>query len=54
MKDPSPKKPEPSKRKRVYSKPRLTEFGDIAKLTQNGFGSGADGGGAANMMMKCL
>jgi hypothetical protein len=54
MKVASPDKQEPGKRKRAYSKPRLTEFGDIAKLTQNGFGSGVDGGGAAGMMMMCL
>ena len=46
-------KEQPEERKRAYSKPRLTEFGNIAKLTQGGFGSGNDGG-AGNMMMMCL
>ena len=31
--------------KKVYAPPRLVEYGSIAKLTQNGAGSGADGGG---------
>jgi hypothetical protein len=32
----------------------LIEYGHIAKLTQFGFGSDADGGMMANRMMMCL
>jgi hypothetical protein len=40
--------------KKAYAPPRLVEYGNIAKLTQNGAGSGNDGGTTANMMMACL
>ncbi len=45
--------PEP-RRKKPYLQPSLVEYGDVAKLTQSGFGSGDDGGAVADMMMKCL
>ena len=51
----TPATPAPSATgRRVYSTPRLTEFGDITKLTQNGSGSGADGGTMGGMFMMCL
>jgi hypothetical protein len=40
--------------KKTYVSPNLLEYGNIAKLTQNGATSGTDGGGAAAMMMMCL
>ena len=40
--------------KKTYISPNLLEYGNIAKLTQNGQGSGNDGGGSASMMMMCL
>ena len=40
--------------KKTYTSPSLLEYGNIAKLTQNGATSGTDGGGAAAMMMMCL
>ncbi len=40
--------------KKTYVSPSLLEYGGIAKLTQNGAGSGADGGSVAGMMMVCL
>ena len=43
-----------AQQKRAYTKPRLTEFGDITKLTQNGQGSGPDGGTMGGMFMMCL
>jgi hypothetical protein len=39
--------------KKGYVPPRLREYGSIAKLTQNGNGSGNDGG-TGTMMMVCL
>lgn len=39
--------------KSKYISPTLVEYGSVAKLTQNGSGSGTDGGGAG-MMMVCL
>jgi len=42
------------KSKKSYASPRLVEYGSIAKLTQSGAGSGADGGLVAGMMMTCL
>jgi len=39
--------------KKVYARPSLVEYGSIAKLTQSGSGSGADGG-AIGMSMVCL
>ena len=39
---------------RVYHKPKVTDFGTIAKLTQSGNGSGVDGGTTAGMTMMCL
>lgn len=48
----STKKPGGQARK-AYLAPRLVEYGSIAKLTQNGNGSGADGG-SAGMRMVCL
>lgn len=44
----------PRRGRRPYHAPRLIEYGDITRLTQNGQGSGADGGIGANMMMMCL
>ena len=41
-------------RTRPYQPPVLIEYGHIAKLTQSGLGSGADGGMMANRMMMCL
>lgn len=44
--------------RRPYKSPTLVEYGNIAKLTQTAFGSGADGGMMGNMMgstmMMCL
>ena len=40
--------------RRAYASPKLTNYGDIAKLTQNGQWSGNDGGPPGNMMMVCL
>jgi hypothetical protein len=40
--------------KSMYLSPSLVEYGSVAKLTQNGQGSGADGGATAGMMMVCL
>lgn len=37
-----------------YSPPRLQIYGSVAKLTQSGTGTGADGGLIANMTMVCL
>jgi hypothetical protein len=39
--------------KKVYAPPRLVEYGNIAKLTQTGAGTGTDGG-SAGMQMMCL
>jgi len=40
--------------KKIYSSPSLLEYGSVAKLTQSGTGSGADGGPIPGMMMVCL
>ena len=40
--------------KKPYQSPRLTEYGNVAKLTQNTAGSGADGGRKASQMKTCL
>jgi len=40
--------------KKPYVTPCLVEYGSVAKLTQNGNGTGADGGMTAGMMMMCL
>lgn len=40
--------------RKPYKPPTLVEYGNIAKLTHTGFGSGADGGMMANRMMMCL
>jgi hypothetical protein len=37
----------------VYTSPRLTHYGAVSKLTQNGNGTGTDGG-PAGMNMNCL
>jgi hypothetical protein len=37
--------------KKAYASPCLWEYGSIAKLTQSGNGTGADGGSMADMMM---
>ena len=37
-----------------YSRPKLTRYGSISKLTQNGAGSGPDGGPMNAMAMMCL
>jgi hypothetical protein len=44
---------QPEMLKKTYSSPSLMEYGSIAKLTQGGNGSGADGG-PAGMSMVCL
>lgn len=49
-----PDVPAPRRGRRPYHAPRLTEYGDITRLTQNGQGSGVDAGPGANMMMMCL
>ena len=40
--------------RKPYVEPKLVEYGSISKLTQNGSGSFADGGGPQMMMMACL
>ena len=40
--------------KKPYSTPQLVDYGSIAKLTQTGNGTGADGGGIPGMTMVCL
>lgn len=40
--------------KRRYVPPTLSEYGSVAKLTQTGAGTGADGGVDPTMMMACL
>jgi hypothetical protein len=40
--------------KRPYVRPALVAFGSVAKLTQSGSGSGADGGTIPGMTMPCL
>jgi hypothetical protein len=40
--------------KKAYVEPSLVEYGSISKLTQNGSGSFADGGGPQMMMNACL
>ena len=42
------------KKKLAYKKPVLVAYGHIAKLTQNGTGSGIDGGVGGVMAMMCL
>ena len=37
--------------KSVYATPQLREYGSVGQLTQNGNGSGADGGSTAGMTM---
>ena len=39
--------------KKTYISPNLLEYGNIAKLTQTGAGTGSDGG-TGTMMMMCL
>ena len=39
--------------KKVYAPPVLKDHGSVAKLTQNGQGSGVDGG-SAGMRMMCV
>jgi hypothetical protein len=39
--------------KNPYQRPELTVYGDVGKLTQNGNGSGTDGG-SVGMSMMCL
>jgi hypothetical protein len=44
-----------SRIKKPYFSPSLVEYGSVAKLTQNGAGTGVDGGTMAGMMMgMCL
>ena len=38
--------------KKTYISPNLLEYGNIAKLTQGGHGTGSDSG--TTMMMMCL
>ena len=40
--------------KKPYRSPQLTEYGNVAKLTQSTAGSGADGGRKASQMKTCL
>lgn len=40
--------------KKKYAAPHLLLYGSVAKLTQNGEGSGGDLGTMAGMMMVCL
>jgi hypothetical protein len=40
--------------KKPYTTPQLLDYGSIAKLTQTGNGTGADGGLIAGMRMVCL
>jgi len=40
--------------KKSYRTPQLTEYGNVAKLTQSTAGSGADGGRKASQMKSCL
>ena len=52
---PPPAEAKPASRaKKRYERPRLTEYGSVAKLTQSTAGSGADGGSKASQMMTCL
>jgi hypothetical protein len=44
---------EPAKKK-PYATPKLVAFGTVSKLTQNGAGSGADGGVPGYMARMCL
>lgn len=39
------------KQKLPYSRPTLTEFGSVSKLTMTGSGTGSDGGTTAGMQM---
>jgi hypothetical protein len=43
----------PSRRKRPYIAPRLTEYGSVAKLTQGG-GSRISDGGSTEKRSSCL
>ncbi len=40
--------------KALYTPPTVVDYGSVAKLTQTGNGSGADGGAVAGMTMTCL
>jgi hypothetical protein len=40
--------------KKTYLSPSVVEYGSVAKLTQNGAGSGVDNGTTAGMMHMCL
>jgi len=46
--------PKADRDKRAYVRPVLVVFGSVAKLTQSGNGSGADGGTIPGMTMPCL
>jgi hypothetical protein len=46
--------PKVGREKRPYVRPVLVAFGSVAKLTQGGSGSGADGGTIPGMTMPCL
>jgi hypothetical protein len=41
----------PPAEKSAYQTPKLVVYGSLAKLTQNGNGSGDDGGAIGGMMM---
>lgn len=45
---------DPRVSKKFYRTPQLTEYGNVAKLTQSTAGSGADGGRKASQMKSCL
>lgn len=45
--------PRPPERKRAYTRPTLTEYGSVAKLTQGG-GSRVSDGGSTQRGRACL
>jgi hypothetical protein len=40
--------------KKPYSRPTLTIYGHVSKLTMTGVGSGTDGGPSSKRMKNCL
>ncbi len=40
--------------KKPYATPVVTEYGNVAKLTQSGYGSISDGGGFSSQLKSCL
>ncbi len=51
MREQPPHEPTPEPPKKPYTKPRLTEYGPVEKLTHSGTQTLGDGG---PMMMPCL